>query len=93
MDGVTLVFSKTYYWEVVEIDYLHRNESLKLALNSNDLELNDGWHWSDNDMLECYQGVDESFNLFLMNQIVARRDIDCEEWDEVVCYARPLLTA
>ena len=67
MDGVTLVFSKTYYWEVVEINYLQRNESLKLALNSNDLELNDGWHRSDNDMLECYQGIDESFDLFLIN--------------------------
>ena len=67
MDGVTLVFSKTYYWEVVEINYLQRNESLKLALNSNDLELNDGWHWSDNDMLECYQGINESFDLCLIN--------------------------
>ena len=67
MDGVTLVFSKTYYWEVVEIDYLCSNESLNLALNSNGLKLNDGWHRSDNDMSECYQGVDESFDLFLMN--------------------------
>ena len=93
MDGVTLVFNKTYYWEVAEIDYLYSNESSNLALNSNGLELNDRWHRSDNDMSERHQGVDESFDLFLMNQIMARRDIDCEEWDEVVCYARPLLSA
>ena len=93
MDGVTLVFNKTYYCEVVEIDYLYSNESSNLALNSNGLELNDRWHRSDNDMSERHQGVDESFDLFLMNQIMARRDIGCEEWGEVVYYARPLLSA
>ena len=67
MDGVTLVFSKTYYWEVVEIDYLYCNESLNLVLNSNGLELNDRRHRNDNDISECYQGADESFELFLMN--------------------------
>ena len=67
MDGVTLVFSKTYYWEVVETEYLYRNESLNLVLNSKGLKLNDGRHWSDNDILECYQGADESFELLFMN--------------------------
>ena len=67
MDGVTLVFNKTYYWEVVEIDYLYSNESSNLALKSNGLELNASWHWSDNDMLERHQGVDESSDLLLMN--------------------------
>lgn len=33
------------------------------------------------------------FDLFLMNQTVARRDIDCKGRDGVVCYARPLLSA
>ena len=41
MDGVTLVFNKTYYCEVGETDYLYSNESSNLALKSNGLELND----------------------------------------------------
>ena len=93
MDGVTLVFNKTYYWEVAEIGYLYRNESSNLASNSNGLELSDRRHRSGNDMSERHQGVDESFDLFLMNQTVARRDIDCKGRDGVVCYARPLLSA
>ena len=93
MDGVTLVFNKTYYWEVAEIEYLYSNESSNLASNSNGLELSDRRHRSGNNMSERHQGVDESFDLCLMNQTVARRDIDCKGRDGVVCYARPLLSA
>ena len=57
---------------------MYSNESSNLASNSNGLELRDRRHRSGNDMSERHQGVDESFDLFLMNETIVRRDIDCE---------------
>ena len=72
MDGVTLVFNKTYYWEAAEIEYLCSNESSNLASNSNGLELRDRRHRSGNDMSERHQGVDESF-WFVSNEWDSRK--------------------
>ena len=87
MDGVTLVFNKTYYWEVAEIDYLYSNESSNLASNSNGLELSDRRHRSGNDMSERHQGVDESFRL-VSNESDSREKghwLQGKRWGRVLC--------
>ena len=87
MDGVTLVFNKTYYWEVAEIENLYSNESSNLASNSNGLELSDRRHRSGNNMSERHQGVDESFDLFC-NESDSREKghwLQGKRWGRVLC--------
>ena len=89
MDGVTLVFNKTYYCKVVEIDYLYGNESLNLALNSNNgLQLDDGWYRNNNDMT-C-----QSVIRVLMRVMICYYELFCREkghwlrgmrWGRVLC--------
>ena len=89
MDGVTLVFNKTYYWKVVEIDYLYGNESLNLALNSNNgLQLDDGWYRNHNDMT-CQSAI-----RVLMRVMICYYELFCREkghwlrgmrWGRVLC--------